>query len=209
LKYGEEAMSNNKRGNSMRFLLEIYVTFLKLGTFGFGGGFALVNLMEKEIVEEKKWMEKEKLIDVFGISQCLPGAIALNSSGFVGYSIAKVPGAMAAILGNITSPVIIVLTMSILFQKFSSYAVVQHAFNGIRPAIIGLIVFAAYNVGKTSLKDGICVAISLAAFIGVLFLKLHPILLIIMGAVAGVGITNIKELLRYKAASKISEEGIK
>lgn len=202
-------MSEDKRGNNLKFLLEIYITFLKLGTFGFGGGFALVNLMEKEIVEEKKWMEKEKLIDVFGISQCLPGAIALNSSGFVGYSIAKIPGAMAAMLGNITSPIIIVLTMSILFQKFSSYAVVQQAFNGIRPAIIGLIAFAAYNVGKASLKDGICVAISLSAFIGVLFLELHPILLIIMGAVAGVGITYLKELLCDKVASKSSAEGIK
>jgi chromate transporter len=205
----EEDMSKDKRENNLKFLLEIYITFLKLGTFGFGGGFALVNLMEKEIVEEKKWMEKEKLIDVFGISQCLPGAIALNSSGFVGYSIAKIPGAVAAMIGNITSPIIIVLTMTILFQKFSSYAVVQHAFNGIRPAIIGLITFAAYTVGKTSLKDGICVLISLFAFIGVLFFKLHPILLIIMGAVAGVGITYLKELLFDKAASKRSAEGMK
>lgn len=186
-------MSNNLKKNKLALLIEIYIIFLKLGTFGFGGGFALVTLMEKKIVDGKKWMNRKNLIDVFGISQCLPGAIALNSSGFVGYSIAKIPGALVAMLGNITSPVIIVLTLSILFEKFSSYAIVQHAFNGIRPAIIGLIAYSAYIFGKTALKDWISSLIAVAAFIGVLLLNLHPILLIIMGAFTEIILTNIKQ----------------
>lgn len=186
-------MSNNLKKNKLALLIEIYIIFLKLGIFGFGGGFALVTLMEKKIVDEKKWMNRENLIDVFGISQCLPGAIALNSSGFVGYSIAKIPGALVAMLGNITSPVIIVLTLSILFEKFSSYPIVQHAFNGIRPAITGLIAYSAYKFGRTALKDWPSIFITVVAFIGVLFLNLHPILLIIMGVFAGIILTNIKQ----------------
>lgn len=186
-------MTNEPKKNKLKFLLEIYYTFLKLGTFGFGGGYSLIPLIEREIVENKKWIDKERLIDTFAVAECLPGAIALNASGFVGYSIAKVPGALAAMFGNLTSPVIIVLTLSIAFQKFSSYPVVKQAFNGIRPAIIGLIAYSAYKIGKTSLKDAICVFISIFAFVGVLFLHLHPILLILLGAVAGISLTYMKE----------------
>jgi chromate transporter len=188
-------MTNTVTKSKLKLLMEIYYTFLKLGTFGFGGGYSLIPLIEREIVENKKWIDKERLIDTFAVSECLPGAIALNASGFVGYSIAGVQGAMAAMLGNLTSPVLIVLTLAIAFQKFSSYDVVQNAFNGIRPAIIALIAYAAYKIGKTAIKDSACIAIATFAFLGVLFLDLHPILLIIMGAIAGIGITSLKERL--------------
>lgn len=181
----------NKKIN-IRQLMDIYIVSLKIGTFGFGGGYAVVNLMEREFVEEKKWIDKEKLVDILGISQCLPGAIALNASGFLGFSVLGIPGAVVAMLGNLTSPIIIVLALSILFQKFSSYTVVQNAFNGIRPVIIGLIFYAAYKIGKASLPDKVCVLIAIGAFIGALFFGVHPILLIILGAVMGITINYMK-----------------
>lgn len=198
-------IKEDMKKNKLKLLWEIYVTFLKLGTFGFGGGYSLIPLIEREIVENKKWIDKERLVDTFAVAECLPGAIALNASGFVGYSIAGVPGAIAAMLGNLTSPVLIVLTLAIMFQKFSTYTVVQNAFNGIRPAIIGLIAYAAYKIGKTSLKDKICIVIAIAAFVGVLFLHLHPIFLIILGAALGIGVMQIKERLLLKKETKVTK----
>jgi chromate transporter len=198
-------MTNTLEKNKLKLLIEIYYTFLKLGTFGFGGGYSLIPLIEREIVENKKWIDKEHLIDTFAVAECLPGAIALNASGFVGYSIAKVPGAIAAMLGNITSPIAIVLTLSIMFAKFSSYPVVQSAFNGIRPAIIGLIAYSGYKIGKTSLKDATCFVIAICAFVGVLFLHLHPILLILSGAAAGIILSNLKERMNSRKAIEAAE----
>jgi chromate transporter len=197
-------MNSKLEKNNIKLLWEIYVTFLKLGTFGFGGGYSLIPLIEREIVENKKWISKEDLIDSFAVAECLPGAIALNASGFVGYSVAKVPGAIFAMFGNLTSPVVIVLTLSILFASFSSYEIVQNAFNGVRPAIIGLITYSAYKIGKTALKDTTCFVIAILTFIGVLFLNLHPILLILCGAISGFVLTNIKQ---KKNIIKLSKEG--
>ena len=116
-------MSQLKK-SKLRLLAEIYFTFLKLGSVSFGGGYAMISLIEREIVNEKKWVEKEKIIDIFAVSESLPGAIALNSSAFVGFSIAGIPGAIAALLGNLTSPVIIVLTLMIIFANIKDYPVV-------------------------------------------------------------------------------------
>lgn len=106
-----------RRGVDLKLLLEVFIVFFKLGCFSFGGGYAAIPLIEKEVVQNKKWLEQEKIIDIFAVSQALPGAIALNSSAFVGYSIAGIPGAIAALLGNLVPSVFIVfLLISLLFN---------------------------------------------------------------------------------------------
>ena len=129
--------------DKLKLLSQIYISFLKLGSMSFGGGYAMIPLIEREAVEEKKWVEKEKLVDVFAVSESLPGAIALNSSAFVGYTVAGTPGAVAALAGNLTPSVIIVLTLSVLFARYSDNPVVSSAFSGIYPVITGLILYAA------------------------------------------------------------------
>ena len=185
-------------GKKIKFLAEIYITFFKLGSFSFGGGYAMIPLIEREIVYEKKWVEKEKIVDIFAVSESLPGAIALNSSAFVGYSIAGIPGAITALLGNLTPSVIIVLTFSILFMKFSTNTLVQSVFMGIRPAIIGLILYAVYKIGKTAVVDLAGVIIMIAAFGSTMFLHVSPIPVIIFGAAAGIAIKCIKTALDIK-----------
>jgi Chromate transport protein ChrA len=169
-----------------KILWEFYITFFKLGAISFGGGYAMVPLIEHETVETKKWINHEKVIDIFAVAGSLPGAIGLNASALVGYHVAGIPGALAAILGNLSPSVLIVLTLSILFAKVSTYPVVQAAFNGLRPAIIALIAFAAYKIAKTAIRDCYCVLIAIMAFCGMVFINLNPILIIVIGALLGV-----------------------
>ncbi|HEY8500708.1 MAG TPA: chromate transporter [Clostridia bacterium] len=182
--------------NRLRLLADIYFTFLKLGSVSFGGGYAMLSLIEREVVKEKKWVDKEKIIDIFAVSESLPGAIALNSSAFVGYSIAGIPGAVAALLGNLTSPVIIVLTLMIIFANIKDYPAVQSAFRGIFPTIAGLILYAAYKIGKTAVIDYSTAIIVIASFCAAVFLNVAPIPLIISGAVIGISLMCIRNVFR-------------
>jgi chromate transporter len=190
------------KNERQKLLLEIYISFLKLGCFGFGGGYSMIPLIEREVVEEKKWVDKEKIVDIFAVAGSLPGAAALNSSAFVGYSVTGIPGAIAALVGNVTPSVIIVLTLSILFVKYSTYHVVKAAFQGIYPVIIGLILYAAYKFRKTAILDVAGVVIATVSFIGALFLHLEPIPLIIAGAVAGLCISYLKSFFAVRKHAK-------
>lgn len=184
-------------------LLDLFFTFFKLGCFSFGGGYAMISLIEHEVVEKKKWLEREKIIDVFAVSQSIPGAIAMNAAALVGYSISGIKGAVTALLGNITPSVIIVLAFSILVSKISTYSIVQNAFQGIRPAIIALIAYAGYKLGRTSVVDTVCVILVICAFIATFYL--HPIIVIIFGAIAGVSVSYIKSKNVIKKAENKDE----
>ncbi len=175
----------------LRFLWNIYITFLRLGSISFGGGYAMLSLMEREVVEEKKWVEKEKIVDIFAVAESLPGAIALNSSAFVGFSISGITGAVAALLGNLTSPVVIVLVLSIIYNRIKDLPAVVSAFTGIYPAIVGLILYAAYKIGKTAIRDRAGIIIALASFMLGTFLHQPPIPVILSGALAGLSLETI------------------
>jgi len=191
--------------SNFKFLLEIYLTFLKLGSVSFGGGYAIISLMEDEVVERKKWIEKDKIIDVFSVAQSLPGAIALNASAFVGYSVAGIPGAIAALLGNLTPSVIIMVILSAIFTKFSENKYVQSAFNGIRPVIVGLITYAAYKIGKTAIKDIYSAFIALAAFVLAIVFHVDVIIISIGGIGLGLALYFIK--LKFRIIDKVGKEG--
>lgn len=192
-----------------KLLAEIYTTFLKLGSISFGGGYSMIPLIEREVVDEKKWVDKERIVDIFAVSESLPGAIALNSSAFVGYAVAGIPGAVAALLGNMTPSVLIVLTLSVLFSKISTYPVVKSAFRGVYPAIVGLIAYAAFKIGKTAIKDILCILIAIAAFCMVMFWHFDPVGVILGGAAAGLMLTFVRHLLPVRAAVKKAQKGDK
>lgn len=181
-------MRETKEGTS---LLEIFSVFFKLGSISFGGGYAMVPLIEHEIVEMRHWMDHKKIIDVFAVAGSLPGALGLNAAALVGYNIAGISGALAATIGNLTPSVIIVLSLSILFTKFSTNAFIQSAFGGIRPAVLAIIIFAAYKIGKVVLTDRKSLMIALLAFGGML-IHIHPFLLIAFGAIAGLWIHAVR-----------------
>ena len=175
-----------KKPTNIKLLLQIYLTFFKLGSVSFGGGFAVISLMEREIVEDKKWVDKEKIIDIFAIAQSLPGAVALNASAFVGFSIAGIPGAIAGLLGSLTPSVIVMLILSSLLAQFNNNTYVQKAFNGIRPIIVGLISYAAFKIGETAIKNIYCIIIAVIAFLLAVVLHISVIYIIIGGIVVGI-----------------------
>lgn len=188
-----------------KLLLDIYLTFLRLGAMSFGGGYAMIPLIEREVVEKKKWVDKEKIVDIFAVAESLPGAIALNSSAFVGYSIGGIPGTVAALLGNLTPSVLIILSLSILFAQVSSNPVVKSAFRGVYPTIVGLICYAGYKIGKTALRDKLCISVMLVAFILTTFLHVKPIPIIIGGAVLGVILSVVKTTHSIKDETEVKK----
>jgi chromate transporter len=192
---GEEEYLPEKRNNKL--LLRLFLTFLKIGALGFGGGFSVIPLIEREVVDKKKWLNKSKLIDVLAISQCLPGGVAVNSAGFVGYAVSGISGALISMLGNVIVPCIVVLTFMLLFSLYGSMPIIQHVFYGVRPAIIGLILYSAYNMGKNSINGVWDLLLCLSAVVSVLLLHINVILVIFCGA--AIGITAHKLKVEYKA----------
>jgi len=179
-----------------------YFSILKLGSISFGGGYAIVSLMEREVVEEKKWVDNETIVDIFAVAQSLPGAIALNSSAFVGYAIAGIPGSLIALMGNLTSPVIIILILSLIFSKIRDLPAIEAAFKGIYPAIVSLIAYAGYKIGKTAIKDITGFGMMLAALLISVVFKIPPIPLIIAGAVLGIILTASKTRISCRNETK-------
>jgi chromate transporter len=178
-------------------LLQIFWTFFKIGPVTFGGGFAMIPLIEKEVVDKKNWLKSEDVTDIFALAQSVPGAVAINSATFIGKRIGGIRGAIAAMLGVSLPTFLIVLTLGILYSLFQNNPKVAAAFLSIRASIVALIVYAAIKTGKTAIVDKFTLGLFVVG-IPVLFF-IHPILAILGGALAGIIIlTNIKEKLGYK-----------
>jgi len=171
--------------NDIKQLKDIFVTFFKIGLFTFGGGYAMIPLIEKEIVEKKKWVEREEITDILAISQSIPGAIAINSATFIGFKTSGSKGALAATLGVILPSFFIISIIAAFFSKFGNNHILKSIFSGIRPAVVALIFFAVYKVGKTSIKDKTGLIVSIIGLVLIIAFNIHVILVIIGGAVFG------------------------
>ncbi len=176
---------------SRNLLIDIFITFFRIGLFTFGGGFAMIPLIEKEVVDNKKWAGKEDITDILAVSQSIPGAVAINSASFIGFKIYGRKGALAATLGVILPSFIIISVIAAFFGKIDENTFVKAAFMGIRPAIVALIIAAAIKVGKTSIKDFTGLIIALAALILSSFFNIQIILLIMTGGLFGVVLMKI------------------
>lgn len=167
-------------------LLEIFIAFFKIGSFTFGGGFAMIPLIEKEVIDKKGWIKEEEIIDIFALSQSIPGAIAINSATFIGYKIDGKKGAYAATLGVVLPSFFIITLIAAFFSKFQDNPLVLAAFKGIRPTVVGLIGLAAIKIAKNAIKDKWCALITAVATILVLVFDIHAIVTIIGGALIGI-----------------------
>ena len=159
----------------MKELWELYVTFLRIGAVNFGGGYAMLPLLEADLVDGKGWVSVEDLMDYFAIGQCTPGIIALNVSTFIGHKRKGIPGAIAATGGFLTAPIIIILIIAAFLKNFAQYPVVQHAFAGIRVCVCVLIVEAVERLWKKSLVDWKTFILYLVVFCLTAFGKLLPV----------------------------------
>lgn len=191
---------NKKEGNTMngqwKILFQLFWTFCKISPVTFGGGFAMIPLIEKEVVEKKKWLKSEEVTDMFALSQSVPGAIAINSATFIGQRIGGIKGAIAAMIGISIPTFLIVLMLGILYIFVQDNPKIEAAFLAIRASIVAIIAYAAIKTAKAAIIDkSTCIIMIIG--IPVLFF-IHPILVILLGALTGFIVSLIKRKLGYK-----------
>lgn len=165
---------------------KIFLTFLKIGAFTFGGGYAMLPFIQKEIIDINKWLTTGEFIDIIAIAEMTPGPIAVNSSTFVGYKIAGFWGSVAGTVGVILVSVMLSSIIAKYFFKFKDNRILKALFRGIRPAVIVLIGSAVISVGKVALVDVKSIIICFGIFAALLKFKLNPIIGIITSGILGV-----------------------
>lgn len=169
----------------MRILLKLYLAFLKIGTFSFGGGYAMLPFIQKEIVQKNKWIDIAQFTDIIGISQMTPGPVAINAATFVGYKIHGVLGSIIATIGVITTSFILILILNRILDKFKKSKTIQAALLGMRPALIALIIYAFWDLAKEAYIDIKSIIITIIITVVLLSKKVHPILVIVIAAILG------------------------
>lgn len=170
-------------------LIELFFTFVKIGAFSFGGGYAMLPLIEDQIVNIQGWLTIEEFINIVAISQMTPGPIATNSSTFVGYKVAGLPGAIFATLGVTITSFILVSLISKKYSAVKDAPEVKNVFMGLRPAVIGLIISAAISIASSSIVDIRGFLIATMSFLLIAKAKIHPIAVICIGGLVGLLVT--------------------
>jgi len=166
-------------------LLPLFLTFLKIGGFTFGGGYAMIPIIQREIVEKKKWITDEDILEIIAIAESTPGAIAINSATFVGYRVAGFFGALLATLGVVLPPFCIIFAISFVLRQFSELRAVKYAFWGIRAGVLALICKALWSMYKKVDKGLIPYIVMAAAFIVTAVFDVNVLYVIIGCAVFG------------------------
>lgn len=169
----------------MEILIRLYLAFLKIGTFSFGGGYAMLPFMQKEIVENNAWISMSEFSDIIGISQMTPGPVAINSATFVGYKVGGIIGSAIATIGVVTTSFILVSIISKILNKFKESIVVRSMLAGMRPILIALIIYAFIDLAKESYVDFKSIIITIIIGMILLSKKVHPILVIVIAAILG------------------------
>lgn len=174
-------------------LITIYYLFFKMGAVTFGGGYTMLPILRREIVQSRKWMEEETIMDYYALSQGLPGIIAINVSVFIGYTRQKVLGAVAAALGMVSPCIIIISTIAFFMSNFQDNLYVQHALAGISVCVAALILDAVVAMWKKGVKDKIGFAICITMLVLSTFTAISPILLVIACALLGIAVKARKK----------------
>ncbi|MFU0824822.1 chromate transporter [Clostridium sp.] len=170
----------------MKKYLEMFMAFFKIGAFTIGGGYAMLPLIEKEVVERKKWIEREEYLDMIALAQSAPGPIAVNTSVFVGYKVGGALGVLATTLGSVLPSFLIILIIASFFVGIKDNVFVEKAFKGIRPAVVALIAAPVINMSKSAKINRKTIIIPIAVAILVAFVDITPIIIIIVSALGGI-----------------------
>ena len=196
----------------MNLYLDLFLTFARVGVCTFGGGYAMLPILQREIVEKKEWATEAELTDYFAIGQCTPGVIAVNTATFVGQKQKSIPGGIVATLGLVFPSIVIILVIAAFLQNFADLPVVIHAFAGVRACVCALILSSVLKLRKSSLVDGptavIFAVVLVLAVIGnfvafdgntplgaLLNFLLSPVVLVVAAGVAGLCIRGAKGAL--------------
>lgn len=177
----------------MNIFLQLFASFFKIGLFMFGGGYAMLPLLEHEIVDKKGWASNEELLDMYALAQCTPGVIAVNTATKTGYKIAGMVGAICATVGVVTPSLIIIVAISSMLENFAAIREVQSVLSGIRVAACAMMVATLIKLGKAGIKDWIGAAIFIAVLIASVFFGVSPVWMVLAAIFAGVFSGKAKE----------------
>ena len=172
-------------------IFSLFVTFFKIGAFTFGGGYAMIPLIQREIAEKRKWINNDDILDIIAIAESTPGPIAVNSATFVGYKVAGVSGAAFATLGLVIPSYVIITIVAFFLDKFKHLQVVTFAFNGIRAGVLVLIIKALVSMYKQCPKSIVAYIVMGLAFVGAAILGINALIVLITCAVIGLVTYNI------------------
>lgn len=150
----------------MNFYVQLFLSFAKVGVCTFGGGYAMLPILQREVVEKKNWVTEDQIADYYALGQCTPGIIAVNTSVFIGHQLRGIPGGITAALGVVFPSFVVITVIAAFLANFASYPAVQHGLAGINAAVIALIISSVLKLGKSTLKN----APSVCVFLGVLLL---------------------------------------
>ena len=166
--------------------LKLFAAFARVGLLTFGGGYAMIPLIHRETVDDKKWISDEDILEIVAIAESTPGPIAINAATFIGYRVAGFFGALSATLGVVLPSFVIITVVSFVLTEFQNVRWIQYAFNGIRAGVLALIVKALWSMYKQSPKGIFAYLIMLGAFVVVAFLPVNVVFVILTCAVAGI-----------------------
>ncbi len=169
----------------MKELIDLFLTFARIGGLTFGGGYAMLPIIQKEVVEKRKWATEQEVADYYAIGQCTPGVIAVNTATFIGYKNKGILGGIVATLGVVFHSIIIISIIAMFISNFADLEVVKYAFSGIRVCVCVLIINAVIKLGKTSIIDTISFLIFLVVFIASAFFSISPIIAVIISGIIG------------------------
>ncbi len=177
----------------MKELFELYSAFFRIGLFTFGGGYAMLPMLQREVVNHHRWTTDEELLDCYAIGQCTPGVIAINTATFVGYRRRGVVGGIVATLGMVSPSLVIITIIAMALSPFMSNPHVAHAFAGIRVAVAALIASSVIKLAKKSVKDAVGIALCAAAFILVALAGASPILVTLGAGLFGFVMGKVRD----------------
>ena len=164
---------------------ELFKTFFKIGIFTIGGGYAMIPLIEEEVVNRRRWVDKDEMLDLIAVAQSCPGVFAVNIAIFIGYKLNKVRGAIVTTLGAVLPSFLIILAIAMFFKQFEDNRVVAAMFRGIRPAVVALIAVPTFNLAKRAHLNRFTVWIPVVSALAIWLLGVSPIWVIIIAGVGG------------------------
>lgn len=175
----------------MKDILELFKAFASVGVMTFGGGYAMIPILEREIIEKRGWATEEELMDYYAVGQCTPGVIAVNTATFIGRKIAGVWGGIVATLGVVFPSMVIITLIAALLTNFAHVPAVNSAFAGIRVCVCVLIFNAVVKLWKKAVPDKAALLLCLAVFILSVFCDVSPVIFVLLCAAAGILLTRL------------------
>lgn len=173
-----------------RELLDMYLTFFRIGAVTFGGGYAMLPILQREVVENKGWATEEELMDYYAIGQCTPGVIAVNTGTFIGRKYRGIPGGIVCTLGVVSPSVVIISLIAAVINNFADIIWVQNALAGIRVCVCVFIFNSVLKLWKSAVVDKATMILYFALFLAALFFDLSPIVSVVIAGVLGNLLTN-------------------